>query len=96
MEDAYEVLAAQIVDLSPEKYSSANLQIEAEDGFTSAVLTYVLLGAGEEKVQLPPLAASKVHRAVQKLRDNWPGGPFSRGLFRLFPNGQFEFEASFN
>lgn len=42
------------------------------------------------------LTSSRVDDVLKDLRKQWPGPPWSRCTFTLFPNGEFKFDVAYD
>ena len=95
MDDAYQAIAREVVNLCGAGFESARLSLETDKDFLSLALVCQLPGGGTETPRVAGRAASNIDDAVDDLKEAWPGPPFKGGVFHVQGDGAFRFDATY-
>jgi hypothetical protein len=96
MDEPYQAIAEVVAELCSPGFQTAELKLRTADDFLSLELVCYLPGGTQEAPRVNALAASAIDDAVDELKANWPGEPFTRGVFHLSSDGSFKFDAIYD
>lgn len=96
MEEAYQIIADELVKISTEGFDFVTLAFEAQEAFLSLTLTCQMPDGAIEKPRISGLSASRIDDAFDLIKSAWIGEKFSGGVFELYSNGKFNFQVRYS